>query len=88
MVWAAVVRRPALAPTTKSDTAAVRKSFWRIFLAAEKWSDMHLTHIAYNPQNGLANMHLTHIAFNPQIKMHLTHIFRGLKIFIFCLIQI
>ena len=36
---------------------------------------MHLTHIAfnhiaYNPQNGLANMHVTHIAFNPQIKMH------------------
>ena len=50
-------------------------------------SDTHLTHIAYNPRNGLANMHLTHIAFNPQIKMHLTHIFCRLKIFIFCLIQ-
>ena len=62
---------------------------------------MYLTDIAYNPQNGFANMHLTHIAFNPQIKMylthiafnpqikmHLTHIFCGLKIFIFCLIQI
>ena len=32
---------------------------------------LHLTHIAYNTQNGLANMHLTHIAFNPQIGLGL-----------------